>query len=242
MRLRRAWRRVQQFFVYTFPSPEQEAVYRSYYHRKLRDRFIITNLTVTVAWCLVAGMSPLTRKGTATGSDPYGISSFWYQHIPGFVAVVLPIVALHGFHLEGATLEVFATIYVSTVITVAIAMDAAARYLTNNPLVQMFLFMGYLSAIMSATTLRLRPRIHLSVIGMATVIDMLRWAILAALGRAGTAIAVVGVSCAAMVLSITLTLFNESAQRRYFYLRRLVELDAVALGGSGGGHGARGKG
>ncbi|KAJ3364702.1 hypothetical protein GGF32_001341 [Allomyces javanicus] len=243
MRFRRAWHRVQQFFVYTFPSPEQEAVYRSYYHRKLRDRFIITNLTATVAWCLVAGMSLLTKAVTAAGSsDPYGISSFWYRHLPGFVALVLPIVALHGFHLEGATLEVFATIYVSTVITAAIAMDAAARYLTNNPLVQMFLFMGYLSAIMSATTLRLRPRIHLSVIAMATVIDTLRWAILAALGRAGTAIAVVGVSCAAMVLSITLTLFNESAQRRYFYLRRLVELDAPTRGGGGGGHSGRGKG
>ncbi|KAJ3375701.1 hypothetical protein GGF31_002905 [Allomyces arbusculus] len=242
MRFRRAWRRVQHFFVYTFPSPEQEAVYRSYYHRKLRDRFIITNLTVTVAWCLVAGIGLLTKAGTAMGSDPYGISSFWYRQLPGFVAVVLPVVALHGFHLEGATLEVFATIYVSTVITVAIAMDAAARYLTNNPLVQMFLFMSYLSAIMSATTLRLRPRIHLSVIAMATVIDALRWAILAALGRAGTAIAVVGVSCAAMVLSITLTLFNESAQRRYFYLRRLVELDApVRGGGGGGGHSGRGK-
>ncbi|ORZ31093.1 hypothetical protein BCR44DRAFT_84477 [Catenaria anguillulae PL171] len=225
---------------YEYPNIEDECRFRAAYHQKLRKRIkaVLAVNTLTAAM----SFSGLILLRIATGAlaihplrpNTGGFTSWLILDgsdvIVNFALLVaVLLVSSKHFLVSNSKLEAVSIVYVLLMFVAAMATsiiqrrldvnDRASLHLSNHRLVFSFFSMA---------TLRLRPRVHVSIVcGALFFLSSASWALVPA-DRMLDMLGIMVPATLAALGSTTLCFMFESASRRYFWLKHCSRTATLA--------------
>ncbi|KAI9179150.1 hypothetical protein H9P43_005812 [Blastocladiella emersonii ATCC 22665] len=244
-RLRRALHRLRTEFFYRFPDPAEEERYLAYYYAKLKTRMQITAVTGFLMQLLVAVMMKLSQAGRQAVNDamddtdgPVGNGMFgdWLARVKPFVlewwfpyalhlafyTIQLVVARSRSALFVGASLERYAVAHAVIFIACVVALDAQIRMLTHNFVLIQSACHQVLAAVFGIATLRLRPRTHAAVLAAFVLLVQAEFIVLLVHGAAIETLAKIVIVTATTLVSLVLSVYFESANRRYFQIKSHV--------------------
>ncbi|KAI9179140.1 hypothetical protein H9P43_005802 [Blastocladiella emersonii ATCC 22665] len=248
-RLRRVVHRLRGEFFYKFPDRDEEQRYLAYSYVKLKMRMQITAVTGFMMQLLVAVMMKLSQAGRQAVNDavdntddPVGNGMFgdWLARVKPFVlewwfpyalhlafyTIQLVVARSRSALFVGASLERYAVAHAVIFIACVVALDAQIRMLTHNFVLIQSACHQVLAAVFGITTLRLRPRAHGVVLVAFVLVAQIEFALLLVNGAAIETLAKTVIVTSTTLVSLVLSVYFESANRRYFQVKSHVEQSA----------------
>ncbi|ORZ31071.1 hypothetical protein BCR44DRAFT_1443144 [Catenaria anguillulae PL171] len=229
-----------QTMFYEFPSRDDEARFRASYHQKLRKRIKAVLAVNTITAAISFSGLTLLRFATGNGFGQPGLTSGKFTRwtiLDGSDLIVnlslllgVLTVSSRCWQVSNKKLEAVCVMYLLLMFAAAMSTsviqrrfnvdDRALLQLSNHRLVFSFF---------SVATLRLRPRVHICVVGLALVgLLPASWAVPA--DRKPDMLGLLLPAMLAALGSTTLCFMFESAYRRYFWLKHCTRI-TTTLGG-----------
>ncbi|KAI9179154.1 hypothetical protein H9P43_005816 [Blastocladiella emersonii ATCC 22665] len=247
-RLRRMLYRLRGEFFYRFPDPAEEQRYLAYYYAKLKTRMQITAIAGMATQLLIGGFMFISHTHEAA----YGASDdemrplhlgvlawlktfrpmllkWWFpyaQHL-AFYSMQLAIGRSRSPRFTGASLERFAVAHSMVFVSGVTILDMEVNAMTSNFVLAQSACHQVLATVLGLTTLRLRPRAHMTVLAWFVLLMQLTFAVLLLNGETIEVLAKLLIVASTTLVSLVLSVYFESANRRYFQVKSHVEKNAT---------------
>ncbi|KAI9179033.1 hypothetical protein H9P43_005695 [Blastocladiella emersonii ATCC 22665] len=248
-RVLRIMYRLRGELFYSFPDPVYEAEYLRYYHRTLLRRMRITGAAGMLSQLVIGLVMAFSQLGRTAGNGmsaadhaafatawpvvarvaPY-LTQWWvpYAHATALNGVHLVIAAVAAYVplMRGRALEGYLILHSMVSVLLIILIDTVMQSVTSSFIPTQSTRHQVLAIVFATTTLRMRPRTHLVVLGMLVVAEAAQAARLRSLApetHHDTSVFLSATAVAALCLvSTVLSQFFETGTRRYFMLRQLA--------------------
>ncbi|ORZ31109.1 hypothetical protein BCR44DRAFT_1442997, partial [Catenaria anguillulae PL171] len=220
---------------YEFPNSEDEARFRASYHEKLRKRIkavlAVNTMTAAVSFSGLSLLRTVTENLAIQRFIP-STGRFTSWLILDGSDVIVHFILLLGcltvnskyFRVSSSKIEAACVIYVLLMFAAAMSTSVIQRRLSVNDRASLhFSNHRLLFSFFSMATLRLRPRVHVSIVGLALLgLSSASWALV----PKDRMVDMIGIQLPAMLAALgstTLCFMFESASRRYSWLKHCAK-------------------